>query len=236
MPLRDRSPFDDHTAHLDAAVNPYVTPMRHALEEKPATPEAHLIWHGPKLKDCRGHWRKQLGLPADGKLLVEIGCHKGKNLLELAHLYPQAHCLGIDITLKRVVLTAQRAVVAGLANLSTIFANAKSLDLLFAPGEVDGYLVFYPDPWLKRRKAKNRLLDQSLANKLATTLKPGGFCWLKTDQAPYFEESRKAFLSVGLTCTSTPAELATGLSESTFERRFRHQGIPPNSGYFIKNK
>jgi tRNA (guanine-N7-)-methyltransferase len=48
-------------------------------------------------------------------------------------------------------------------------------------------LLYFPDPWPKKRHHKRRIVQPAFAELLATRLKPGGTFRLATDWAPYAE-------------------------------------------------
>ncbi len=228
MPVRDRDPFTDRTLRLDARVNPFVAQLAEA-QKSGSLPVAH----GPELKNVRGTWRERVAKFYDRetpfeKLVVEIGCHTGVTLRAMAAEHPDTAFIGIDITFKRVVTAAERAVQAGLKNVYTVLANAAPLDMLFADRELDLCVIFFPDPWVRKKKqAKNRLLTEAFAAKLAGRLKDQGVLWLKTDQEPYFKAAALNIDLAGLV-RLPPDELAPFGRDytSTFEQRFAMQNVP----------
>jgi len=232
MPLKHPDPFVSRAEELDAAVNPYVALLRDG-----AASGSLPVVFGPGLQDFPGRWREHIrtfhGLTSPHRrLVVEIGCHKGVTLLEMAAAHPDCAFVGIDITFKRVVTTAQRAANLGLTNVYCALANAVAIDRLFAPAEVDACVIFFPDPWIKKkRQAKNRLVDAPFCAKLGQTLAPGGFLWLKTDQEPYFTEAASHLEAAGFRALTEPqAGLLDRDYSSTFERRFQEQSLATHGG------
>ncbi|GIT54319.1 MAG: hypothetical protein Ct9H300mP16_14790 [Pseudomonadota bacterium] len=68
----------------------------------------------------------------------------------------------------------------GLNNVKVIVDDAaKVFPERVRPGSVDRVLVYFPDPWPKKRHPKRRLLDSGFLDVLADSLKPGGFCMLR---------------------------------------------------------
>jgi tRNA (guanine-N7-)-methyltransferase len=60
----------------------------------------------------------------------------------------------------------------------------------------DSILIFFPDPWHKKRHHKRRLIDAHFMDSLAAKLRPGGVLRLATDWQEYAEQ----MLSVGNAC------------------------------------
>lgn len=204
-------PFRDRTRKLSSLVNPYLHLLHHTH---------HLpLLHGSRLRHASACWRtyfKTAGMTEPQALLVEIGCYRGRNLLEVAQRFPQTACIGIDLTFKRVVLTAQAIHAQGLHNAVSVLSDARDLAALFRQDELDGVICFFPDPWAKARQQKKRLLSTSYCAQLAKLLKDGGFVWLKTDHRSYFEQATQALQAQGFCFADTvPLELL-----SVFERRF----------------
>lgn len=228
MPIRYINPFIDPLADLNLAVNRYAQLLKDGGSD-PATP----LSYGPGLKSSQGGWGQklagQMGRPPKA-LWVEIGCHHGATALELAEKSPDHGIIAIDITFKRVVKTAKKALVAGAPNLHAVLCNAVGMPQVFAEGEIDGILLFFPDPWVRKKsQRKNRLLGDEFAKVALRLLAPGGFFWFKTDQLDYFEQGAAALRAAGF----VPYQNAggdslpvTGLSPTTFESYFSAKGIP----------
>ena len=235
MPLCPTDILKDISSTINPSVNPYVAKMTAALADGSIP-----VLQGSALKDRRGHWRETFARkrenldPSNRKLIVEIGCHLGLTLNQMAGNHHDADFIGMDITFKRVVTAAERAIRQGNTNVVTILGNARAMDAVFADGEVDGFVIFFPDPWLKRAQSKNRLVDQNFAVQLAAKLSPGGFVWMKTDQETYYKEACEAFAGAGLVPIEPVDFFAGRIYESTFERRFRLQGLPPHGGQWQK--
>lgn len=239
MPIRQTDILQDISPRINPGVNPYVAKMTAAL-----TDGSIPVLQGSALGGRKGNWRATFDrlhanrgrLPGPGKrpLIVEIGCHLGLTLNQMAADHPEADFVGMDITFKRVVTAAERSIRQGHRNVLTVLGNARGMDAIFADGEVDGFVIFFPDPWLKRSQNKHRLVDGEFAALLSRKLAPGAFVWMKTDQEGYWKEARESLLEAGFT-PSEPVDFFAGrIYESTFERRFRLQGLPAHGGHMRK--
>ncbi len=220
-------PFRDRTRNLSSAINPYLQLLRH-------TQQLPLL-HGRQLRRAAACWRTYFaaaGMQVQRALLVEIGCYRGRNLVEVAQRYPQTACVGIDLTFKRVVLSAQAIQARGLCNAVSVLSDARDLATLFGDDELDGVICFFPDPWVKARQRKKRLLSTTYCAQLAGRLKDRGFVWLKTDDESYFAQATQALLVHGFCCADTvPRELT-----SAFEQRFLAAHRKIYRGVLINNK
>lgn len=236
MPLRNYSPFEDINPKVNMDVNPYIKEIVEAAKNKSLP-----VVYGPFLKGLAGKWadflRENGPMPkTPEKLVLEIGCHLGLVLRQMAKDFPENGFLGMDITFKRVVKTVKSAKSDGLNNLGTLYCNASGIDEVFGEKELDGVVIFFPDPWCKKeRQLKNRLINDDFANRLLKCIKPGGFVWFKTDHKPYFDEADKSFLSAGFTGSESETWLSKNTYESTFESKFKLEGIPKNEKIYLKS-
>ena len=53
---------------------------------------------------------------------------------------------------------------------------------------VDGFHIFFPDPWPKKRHHKKRLIQVPFATLLASRLKKGGYIYCVTDWEDYAKQ------------------------------------------------
>jgi len=231
-PLFQADPLSDPTLGLDPEVNPFVTRVREAARIK-----SPVVSYGPELADLRGRWREDMQhrmgcLPQ--QLVLEIGCHKGGVIVPMAKDYPERAFVACDITFKRVMTTAERSQTAACTNIHTIYANAHGIDRVFAPGELDGVITFFPDPWSKKsRQVGRRLISSAFVDRLLTLLKPGAFFWLKTDNPSYYEEVT-GFIAGRLQALSAPSELGLKDYLSAYEKKFADARLPTFSQVWVK--
>ena len=119
---------------------------------------------------------------------VEIGFGAGDALVALAGGEPARDFLGIEVYPPGVGRLLARCDEAGLENVRVAMADA--LDVLeswLAPSSVEEVLVWFPDPWPKKRHHKRRLVQPWFAMLVHRVLQPGGRLFLATDWEPYAE-------------------------------------------------
>jgi tRNA (guanine-N7-)-methyltransferase len=223
MPVRSPDVFLDVAAKFNKNSNAYVGKLLDAQ-----TDGSLQIATGAALKSFPGAWREQfknVSQNSSKKLIVEIGCHTGHTLCDMAEAHPDALFVGIDITFKRVYQTAERAEKRQLKNVFTILANASGLGDLFASGEIDGFVTFFPDPWKKKKHAHYRLYSSQFCTTAWDLLSPGGFLWLKTDHLPYFSDACELAANQGFKETDTLPIFHAEDFSSLFLRRFKLKGV-----------
>jgi tRNA (guanine-N7-)-methyltransferase len=194
---RHFDPFKQLPEKLRGGVNPYIDYLRDRESIVDGRKVKLPVLHSTMLQGMAGVWRQELKLSLHSKLFIEIGSHYGHTLAELSGDYPEFGFVGLDITYKRVVKTAERlirnpkALAAANARSILSYASPFTWPKLFNEGEVDGVLVFFPDPWSKQSQHKNRLLSTEFLQQLAKSLKNEGFLWLRTDHEEYFNSILK---------------------------------------------
>ena len=129
-------------------------------------------------------WEKIYG-SANQPLLLDIGCARGKFLMEMAQLEPNWNFLGLEIREPLVETANQIRLELGLTNLHYVFCNAnnslKPLLSTLVKGILQRVTIQFPDPWFKNRHAKRRVAQPELIAELADYLAPGGVVFLQSD-------------------------------------------------------
>jgi tRNA (guanine-N7-)-methyltransferase len=120
---------------------------------------------------------------------LEIGFGAGEVIGSLAETHPQTDYLGIEVHRSGVGRLLLRAQQAGTKNLRVICKDAvEVLRDHVADESFDEILVFFPDPWHKKRHHKRRLIDTGFAQLAASKLRSGGILRLATDWQDYAEQ------------------------------------------------
>ena len=143
---------------------------------------------------------------------LEIGFGVGEVIGSLAETHPHIDYVGIEVHRPGVGRLLLRAAQANVRNLRIICGDAVEVlrDKLLHDS-FDEILVFFPDPWHKKRHHKRRLIDAAFAASLAAKLRSGGVLRLATDWQAYAEQ----MLTV---CNSTP-RLASLSADGTYVAR-----------------
>ena len=135
---------------------------------------------------------------------LEIGFGAGEVLADLAIRHPDEDFIGIEVYLTGVGRLLGALDDAGAGN-ARVF-NLDAVDVLkagFADDSLDNVLLYFPDPWPKKRHHKRRIVQPAFADEIARVLKPNGLWRLATDWANYAEHMRdvldahEAFENVG---------------------------------------
>ena len=120
---------------------------------------------------------------------LEIGFGAGEVIGALAAANPQIDYLGIEVHRSGVGRLLLHAEQARLSNLRVICDDAvEVLKNSIADESFDDILVFFPDPWHKKRHHKRRLIDAGFVALLAAKMTVGGILRLGTDWREYAEQ------------------------------------------------
>jgi tRNA (guanine-N7-)-methyltransferase len=120
---------------------------------------------------------------------LEIGFGVGEVIGSLAEQHPHIDYVGIEVHRPGVGRLLLRAQQANTRNLRVICHDAvEVLKQHLRSGSFDEILVFFPDPWHKKRHHKRRLIDAPFAELLASALSTSGVLRLATDWQEYAEQ------------------------------------------------
>jgi tRNA (guanine-N7-)-methyltransferase len=127
------------------------------------------------------------GWQGDGSppLEIDVGCHKGRFLLEMARRFPFANFLGVERQRERVFKTKKKITLAGLNNAEVFHGDAGEVLSSLPDACADCVHILFPDPWPKRRHKHRRMVDHIFLVEVSRLLKAGGRLRLVTDDPDY---------------------------------------------------
>ncbi len=132
-------------------------------------------------------------------LHLDIGCARGKFLLNLAPLQPHLNFLGIEIREPLVREANEYREQLNLKNVHFLFGNINISPELFLatlpPKKLTTVSIQFPDPWFKHRHLKRRVVQPELVTAIAQFLQPQGTVFLQSDILEIAQEMREHFLS-----------------------------------------
>jgi tRNA (guanine-N7-)-methyltransferase len=120
---------------------------------------------------------------------LEIGFGAGEVIGTLAQINPHIDYLGVEVHRPGVGRLLLRAEQAKLTNLRVICRDAvEVMRIVIGEQSLDEILVFFPDPWHKKRHQKRRLIAPQFVHCAASRLRAGGVLRLATDWQAYAEQ------------------------------------------------
>jgi len=122
----------------------------------------------------------------DAPRTLEIGFGNGENLASLARAHPERDFLGVEVHRPGVGRLLRELEAGQLTNVRLICHDALEVVAAQIPaGWLQEILIFFPDPWPKKRHHKRRLVQGAFAQRLASRLAVGGVLRIATDWQPY---------------------------------------------------
>lgn len=139
-------------------------------------PSREEVLNGFSLK---GKWHSYF--KNDHPVVLELGCGKGEYSVALAKNHPDKNFIGIDIKGARFWRGAKTALENNLKNVAFLRTQIELIDLCFATNEISEIWITFPDPQIKYKRTKHRLVTRPFLEKYQSILKPEGVVHLKTD-------------------------------------------------------
>ena len=134
-------------------------------------------------------------------LHLDIGCGRGRFLLEMAESKTDWNFLGAEIREPLVIEANEIRDKRNLTNLHYEFCNATiDLDLLLEnlPKNILQFVsIQFPDPWFKKRHAKRRMVRSTLVEAIAEHLGETGELFIQTDVEFLSGEMSEMFFARG---------------------------------------
>lgn len=161
--------------------------------------------------------------------ILEIGFGDGDHLLARALSEPQSDFIGIDVYRPGAGRLLKEAEKADLCNLRILVGDAvNALRYQLPAGFLDEVVLYFPDPWPKKRHHKRRLVQPKFVDLIARALKPGGVWRLATDWADYALSMREILDATpefeNLAGADSYAERPSSRPMTRFERRGKRLG------------
>lgn len=172
---------------------------------------------------------------------IEIGCGKGRFLLEVARQHPEINYVGVERAPKYVRRIQQRFQKhIKHTGLSTgrlegpLFRNvrlawsdaARFVECYIEEEGVQAYHVYFPDPWPKKRQHKRRLFRNEIwLRGIERSLYPStGRLYVVTDYGEYFDEIRFRINQSTCLVESTSMRIQKEHIQTNFEMKYLAEG------------
>ena len=166
-----RAALDQHWPHYGVELEP-ANRLGHKPGNKPGNKQAHLNLDTLFVN-------KQ-------PVVLDVGFGNGESLLALAEHYPQLNYLGVEVYRPGIGNVLRNAFDAKIENIRVI--NADVVELLqnyIAANSLAAALIWFADPWPKKRHHKRRLIQAPFLELLAEKLISQGELNIATDWQPY---------------------------------------------------
>ena len=149
------------------------------------------------------NFNKKIVLPNEfKKVCIEIGFGNGDFLIKNAISYPEELFIGIEVYLNGIAKVLKTITDLGLKNI--ILSNLNSIYFLEAlmHNSIDKIFIINPDPWIKKRHNKRRLISFEFLELLSKIIKSENSIYITTDSRSYLNDIKDIF-SENKDCLST---------------------------------
>jgi len=181
----------------------------------------------PYPKEYFGGWQ---GLFSQKQpIFLEIGCGKGRFIIENALKYPKINFLAMEKQEQIICMALRLGRDAGLpTNLRFFCEEAEHLPQIFAPNELSRVYINFCDPWRARGKWRKRRLTHRNFLTIYENLMNGGEIHFKTDDAILFQFSLNEMQEMGWSLQNVTFDLAnSGFDDNIkteYEEKFAGAG------------
>ena len=128
----------------------------------------------------KGNWNK-LVFKNNNPIVVELGCGKGEYSVAFAKENPEINYIGIDIKGARFWKGAKDAIENKLDNVIFLRTQIELIGKIFDENEVSEIWITFPDPQIKLKREKHRLVNLNFIEIYKNILVQDGVINLKTD-------------------------------------------------------
>ncbi len=170
-------------------------------------------------------------------LVVEIGFGMGLATAAIAEALPGTVFIGLEVHAPGVGKLLSEIELRSIKNLRICRHDAvEVVDSMLAPESVDGFHVFFPDPWPKKRHHKRRIMQAEFIRLMAGRLRTGGYLYYVTDWEEYAEATLEVLMAEpGLfNAYERWAARESWRPVTKFEQRAINDGRPIRELKFIK--
>ena len=132
-------------------------------------------------------------------VVMEIGTGMGEATAEIAKTFPEIGFIGVELHKPGLGSLLNRIAEYELKNVRLICEDARVLlEENFPDDSLDGFHLYFPDPWPKVRHWKRRIVQKEFVELIHKKLKPGGYIHIATDWVAYAEWIKQRFAESGL--------------------------------------
>ena len=157
-------------------------------------------------------------------MVLEIGFGDGANTLAQAKRNPELNFIGVEVYRTGTLKLMRELDEKSISNVKVCCDDVIEVLQDYIPDNaLDKILVFFPDPWQKKRHHKRRLLQAKFFNLIWKKLKSNGEIYLATDWANYAESIEEELTKVK--ALFTKGNLYGNRSPYRIETKFEKRAI-----------
>ena len=117
--------------------------------------------------------------------ILEIGFGMGHLMVEMALLRPDYNFIGVEVHLPGIAKATHELKKHGLNNVRIVRQDAYLTMHRILSDSISKVLLFFPDPWPKKRQQKRRIVTSKLITEVSRILVAKGVWHIATDCIDY---------------------------------------------------
>jgi tRNA (guanine-N7-)-methyltransferase len=134
--------------------------------------------------------------PQASEVIIEIGFGMGDATAEIAKAHPGNGYIAIEVHPPGIGKLLSLIEEHALSNVRIIEGDAiEILETMFTDHSVNGFHLFFPDPWPKLKHNKRRIVNAQFLALIHQKLKAGGYINIATDWVPYAQSISEVFVN-----------------------------------------
>ena len=144
----------------------------------------------------------------------------------LSAQHPENDYLGIEVHRPGVGRVMRELDQQGLKNVRV--ASEDGMELLqnsITAESLAGILIFFPDPWHKKKHKKRRMIQADFVHMAATRLKPGGILHLATDWEDYAQQMLEVLSAEPMLINTSPENAYVERPQSRPLTKYEERGL-----------
>jgi tRNA (guanine-N7-)-methyltransferase len=160
------------------------------------------------------------------RVVLDIGFGYGDALIELATARPADGVIGVEVHTPGVANVLAAVDERELTNVRVVEGDATEFVERLPSSSLDEVRIWFPDPWVKRKQHRRRIVSDAFVDALVDRIRVGGRLHLATDIADYAAHMAAV--------TEAHPRLRGGVvarpewrPETSYERRGRASGRTP---------
>ncbi len=168
-------------------------------------------------------------------IVIDIGFGNGESLLYLAKQHANLNFLGVEVYRPGIGNLLRNIYLEKIENIRVV--NKDVVELLqnnISTNSISSALIWFPDPWPKKRHHKRRLIQVHFLELLATKIVTEGELSIATDWKPYAEHIQETVQQCRLFKKCQASKFIKHRPQTKFERRGKKLGHEVFAQTYIK--
>ena len=119
---------------------------------------------------------------------LEIGFGMGETTIQIAHNHPDVNYIAVEVYPAGIGSLLKQIKQHNINNIRIVWHDAMEvIQHMIADQSLDQIMIFFPDPWRKKKHHKRRLIRPEFIRQLSQKIKPAGRLHCATDWQNYAE-------------------------------------------------